>query len=342
MFCILSLSMNHRRMWSRAFLLIGLMVGVGILGLLIKQTGPQALLDNLLVFGGPALLGFIGISLLNFCLYTWRWKLILDDIVTPKQRVPFARLFMHRMSGFAAGYLTPAAQVAGEPLRVALVRADGVPLQSATSSVVLDLAFEITSFVVYVLAGVVLAASQGLGVGEGLVWPLVFVLILLSVLISFFVFTASGAGFFHRLMAGFGGRRFKATRKLEVWLAETEKLMTQFFVGKSLKVLFIVLLSFVMTAFRAVEVMFVAYFFGSLISIGDAFLLSTVPGISLLLPIPGGLGVFEGSNAAMFALLGITLNPVAFTLVVRARDLTFIAMGVVHAVLRGERMIAKP
>ena len=333
--------MPNRRFLSRLFLIVGLVVGAIILYWLVEQTGWQNLVDNLALFGLLPLLGFIAISLLNFCLYTWRWKIILDDIVPTKQRLSFSRLFMHRMSGFAAGYLTPAAQVAGEPLRVALVKADGVPLQAATSSVVLDLAFEITSFVVYVLAGLALAFSQGIGVGEGLIWPLVFVLILLSLLISFFVFTASGAGFFHRLIGGLGGRRFEVTRKLEVWLAETEKLMTQFFVGKSLKVFFIVLLSFVMTAFRAVEVMFVVYFFGSLLSISDAFLLSTIPGISLLLPIPGGLGVFEGSNAAMFALLGIGINPVAFTMIIRARDLLFIATGVVHAVLRGERIIAK-
>jgi uncharacterized membrane protein YbhN (UPF0104 family) len=109
--------------------------------------------------------------------------------------------------------------------------------------------------------------------------------------------------------------------------------------GKKLKVLFIVLLSFVMTAFRAVEIIFITHFFGFELGIRDAFLLSTLPGISLLLPIPGGLGVFEGSNAAMFALLGIGINPVAFTMIVRARDLLFIAIGVVHAVLRGERII---
>jgi uncharacterized protein (TIRG00374 family) len=235
--------------------------------------------------------------------------------------------------------LTPAAQVAGEPVRVALVKGDGVALQPATSSVVLDLAFEITSFIVYVIAGLILAFAQGLGAGGGLIAPLVFVLVLLAVLGSFFLFTVSGAGFFHRLIGGLGLRRFERMRNFETWLAGTEALMTKFFVGKKLKVLFIVLLSFVMTAFRAVEIIFITHFFGFELGIRDAFLLSTLPGISLLLPIPGGLGVFEGSNAAMFALLGIGINPVAFTMIVRARDLLFIAIGVVHAVLRGERII---
>ncbi|MEK7183871.1 MAG: lysylphosphatidylglycerol synthase transmembrane domain-containing protein [Patescibacteria group bacterium] len=331
--------MKNRRFLSRLFLLLGLILGGGLLLALIKQTGPQDLLDSLVAFGWLPLLGFIGISLLNFGLYTWRWKLILDDMVEPKQRVSFPRLFMHRMSGYAAGYLTPAAQVAGEPIRVAMVKSDGVPLQPATSSVVLDLAFEITSFVVYVIAGLALAFAQGLGAGGDLLLPLVFVLVLLGILGSFFIFTVSGAGFFHRLISGLGLRRLKFMQKFETWLEGTEKLMTKFFVGKGAKVLFIVLLSFVMTAFRAVEIVFITHFFGFEVTVRDAFLMSTLPGVALLLPIPGGLGVFEGSNAAMFALLGIGINPIAFTMIVRSRDLLFIAIGVVHAVLRGEKII---
>jgi uncharacterized protein (TIRG00374 family) len=333
--------MRHRRFWGGVFLILGLGVGGGILFLLIRQSGFENLRDNLITFGLWPLIGFFGISILNFCLYTWRWKMILDDMVPRSQRIPFTRLFMHRMSGFAAGYLTPAAQVAGEPIRVAMIKSDGVALQPATSSVVLDLAFEITSFVVYVIAGLALALAQGLGADGHLLGPLVLVLILLAILGSFFIFTVSGAGFFHRLIGLFGLRRFQAMRSFETWLVGTEKLMTKFFKGKAWQVLLIVLLSFVMTAFRAVEVLFITHFFGFAISIRDAVLMSTVPGVALFLPIPGGVGVFEGSNAAMFALLGIGINPVAFTMIVRARDLLFIAVGVLHAVARGEKVIAK-
>jgi uncharacterized protein (TIRG00374 family) len=321
------------------FIVIGLLVGLGILTALVVKTGPQNLIENLVLFGLLPLIGFVIISLTNFCLYTWRWKLILDDMVSGDKRVPFGRLFLHRMSGFAAGYLTPAAQVAGEPIRVAMVKGDGVPLQPATSSVVLDLAFEITSFVVYVVAGLVLAFGQGLGADGGLLLPLVFILVLLGLLITFFIFTVSGAGFFHRIIGWLGLRRVKFMRRFESWLTGMEKLMTAFFVGKNFKILFIVLLSFVMTAFRAVEVVFITHFFGVDITIRDAFLMSTLPGVSLLLPVPAGLGVFEGSNAGMFALLGVAINPVAYTMIIRARDFLFIGLGIFHAVRSGEKLV---
>lgn len=333
--------MKNRRWLSRVFLIFGLGIGGLILYWLIAETGWQNLFDSLSLFGLLPLLGFIAISLLNFCFYTWRWKLILDDMMGTAKRIPFGRLFMHRMSGFAAGYLTPAAQVAGEPVRVALLRGDGIELQPATSSVVLDLAFEILSFTVYVIAGLGLAFGWGLGVDGSLLWPTIMILVIFGMLMTFFGFTIRGVGFFHRLISALGLRRFEIMKRAEIWMQETEKLMTKFFDGNSGKIFGVVGLSFVMTAFRAIEVGFIAYFLGTGLDLGQAIIMSTLPGMALFLPIPGGLGVFEGSNVAAFALLGLAVNPVAFTLIVRARDLLFIAIGVVHAVFRGERLLSR-
>lgn len=328
-----------RRGVQAVFLLAGLLLGAGILAWLVRQTGLENILSSLWLFGVWPMLGFVTISLVNFCVYTVRWKMILDRMVAPSVRVPFHRLFMHRMSGFAAGYLTPAAQVAGEPVRVAMLRSEGIPLKEATGSVVLDLAFEISTYVIYVVAGISLALAQGLGAGNQLLWPLVFVLFLLAVLLAFFFFTIRGSGFFHRFISGTKLNRFKPMAKFESWLSETEKLMSQFFVGRWQLILLIVFLSFVMAAFRAVEVVFITHFLGAELALRDAFLMSTLPGVSLLLPIPAGLGIFEGSNAAMFALLGISVNALAYTIIIRVRDFVFIALGIIHAVRRGEKLI---
>jgi uncharacterized protein (TIRG00374 family) len=248
-------------------------------------------------------------------------------------------MFLHRMSGFAAGYLTPAAQVAGEPIRVAMLRSDDVPLKEATSSVVLDLAFEITSFVLYVAIGLGFAFSQGLGGEKGFGWSLIFISIVLVFMVTFFVATATGSGFFHRVLSIFRLNRFKSIAMFEEWLKETEGIMSQFFVGKKKLIAGVSFLSLLMAAFKGIEAIFIAHFLGVDIPLADAFLLSTLPGVALLLPIPGGLGVFEGSNATLFALLGLNLNPIAYTIVIRIRDFVFIAIGVCHALVAGERIV---
>ncbi len=317
----------------------GLILGGGIFAWLVFKTGPESIVTSLALFGWLPFAGFVSISLVNFCLYTFRWKLILDRMTLNAVHIPFHRLFLHRMSGFAAGYLTPAAQVAGEPVRVAMLRSDNVPLKEATGSVVLDLAFEISTYVIYVLAGLVLAFIQGLGASNQLLGPLIFIIILAGCLLAFFLFTVSGAGFFHRLLRIFQLTRFKPVAQFENWLAETEGLMSKFFVGRLPIIFFIIVLSFTMAAFRAIEVAFITNFLGVSITLRDAFLMSTLPGVALLLPIPAGLGVFEGSNAAMFSVLGLKVNAVAYTIIIRLRDFLFIAFGITHAVRRGEKLI---
>ncbi len=323
------------------FFLFGLLLGGGIFALLVLRTGAGDVWSSLVAFGILPLMGFVTISLLNFCLYTTRWKLILDAMLPVEKRIPFHKLFLNRMSGFAAGYLTPAAQVAGEPIRVAMLHGDGVPVKEATSSVILDLAFEVTAFVVYVSAGVGFALVNGLGSGPGLYWSVLFISVLLVILIGFFVATITGNGFFHHMLRATRMNKYKAVASFERWLIETEILMSEFFVGRTLRIIVVIILSLCMATFKAVEAIFIAHFFGVDIKVTDALLLSTLPGVSLLLPIPAGLGVFEGSNTAIFDLLQIPINPVAYTIVIRLRDFCFIGIGVLYAVFRGEALFSK-
>ncbi|MBI1908038.1 flippase-like domain-containing protein [Candidatus Uhrbacteria bacterium] len=287
------------RIAKTLFFLVALALGAALFAFLIWKSGAAETYESLLAFGVLPCAGFVLISLTNFTLYSLRWQIIVNDMVLPSQRVPLAKIFMHRMSGFAAGYLTPASQVAGEPVRVAMLRAEGIPLKEATGSVILDLAFEISAVVAFIISGIILAVSEGLGSGDALMGAAGFIGFLVVVLIAFFWRIAM-------VLAG------------------------------------IVLLSVVMVSFKAVEAFFIAYFFDVTLSIRDTFLLATLPGIVLLLPVPAGLGVYEGSNAAIFSLLGLKLNAVAYTAIIRIRDFVFIALGVTHAVRHGEKLFAKP
>ncbi|MFA5945663.1 MAG: lysylphosphatidylglycerol synthase transmembrane domain-containing protein [Patescibacteria group bacterium] len=330
-----------KRLLKTLFFAAGLALGAGIFGVLIYRTGTHDVLVSLLAFGVVPLLGFIGISILNFGVYTFRWKLILDPMLAPEKRIPYYKMFLNRMSGFAAGYLTPAAQVAGEPIRVAMLHGDGVPVKVATSSVVLDLAFEITAFVTYVAMGIGFALVQGLGTGPGLYWSVLFISVLLVFMIGFFVATITGNGFFHHMLRVSRLSRYKAIASFEHWLIETEILMSEFFVGRTVRILVVIGLSLIMATFKAVEAIFIAHFFGVNIKITDALLMSTLPGVALLLPVPAGLGVYEGSNTALFDLLHLPINPVAYTIVIRLRDFLFIGIGVCYAVIRGEALFFK-
>lgn len=329
------------RLAKTLFFVLTLAVGGGLFAFLVWQTGAGETYVSLRNFGLLPCLGFIAISLTNFTLYSWRWQIIVNDMVPAKYRVSLRRIFLHRMSGFAAGYLTPASQVAGEPIRVAMLRSEGVPLKEATGSVILDLAFEISAVVAFIISGIILAVSEGLGGSNAIIGGIGFVGLLVVIMFAFFWRIARGSGFFSSLMHLLRFHKVGRLQSVYTWTIETEGLMSKFFAGKPFVLAGIVGLSIIMVSFKAVESFFIAYFFGVTLSFRDVFLLATLPGIVLLLPVPAGLGVYEGGNAAIFSMLGLQLNAVAYTAIIRIRDFVFITLGVTHALQSGEKLFTK-
>lgn len=326
------------RVKKALMIIVAFLAGGGLFAFLIWRTGAVQTYDSLVMFGVLPCFGFITISLTNFVLYSLRWKLITDDI-SPGHKLGLSRFFLHRMSGYAAGYLTPASQVAGEPIRVAMLVGDGITVKEATSSVILDLAFEISAVVAFIISGIIIAISEGLGGIEAMAGASVFIVVVVAILLAFFWRLARGDGFFSALMRLFRLNKLQKMKSVYQWLEETEGLMSKFFAGKKARLALIVVMSIVMVSFKAVEAFFITHFFGVPISFRDGFLLATLPGLALLLPVPGGIGVYEGSNAAVFSLLGLQLNAVAYTAIIRIRDFAFIMIGVIHAVRRGEKLI---
>lgn len=307
-----------------------LLVGVAIFVWILFKTGPAETLATLQGFGFLPFVGFVVISLTNFALLSWRWKLILDHHSTPSEHLSLWTIARHRMSGFAMSYLTPSAQVGGEPLRIALLHQSGIPLRPASSSVILDVAFEIAGFITYITFGLILSlflhllppdAKWTIGIGLFIVGGL---------LIAFFLSTFLKGGFFSTMLRWFIPRRRQTTSPTLKALLDVETLMGTFLRTNPLLSLGVFLISCITVAFRAVEIIYLGFFFGVSVSLLHAILLSTLPGLALLVPIPSALGVLEGSTAGVIALIGVPLNAIALVLIIRLRDVLFILLGVVH------------
>lgn len=85
----------------------------------------------------------------------------------------------------------------------------------------------------------------------------------------------------------------------------------------------------------------VAYFMGIKLTFFQSFLSATLPGVSYIIPVPGAVGMLEGSHAGIFALLGVGINVFVFVLILRLRDLVFILIGLAHASKHSIKMIKK-
>ncbi len=311
-------------------------LGAGLLYILLAQEGWENVLQNVTQFGAWPFIGFVAISMLNFVLYSIRWMIILHRQVSEKKhKLSLWRMYWHRMTGYAVGYLTPLNQAGGEPVRVALLMADGVPAKSAVASATLDIAFELCSYVVFIALGVIFALVEHQG-GTGTLEVMGFGLaIAFGVLIAFFTALGRGKPMAKPLFRRLHLDKVKRLRGAERWLEDTEALMRGFFAGGGWVVFGISVLSMTMVAFRVVETLYIAWGFGVTVNFAQAFLASSLPGLALLLPVPGGLGIFEGGFAAVFSALNVPMDALAFALIIRLRDVVFIGFGVFHMMRTG-------
>lgn len=321
--------------------LLTLALGLGLFYYLVAKQGIDEIVLSIHAFGITPFFGFVLLSIANFYLYSLRWQIILNSLLPENNRLSIFKIFMNRLAGFAVNYLTPAAQVGGEPVRIAMLNADGVPLKEATSSVLLDITFELTAYAAFILVGVIMALSGGLIAGYSLWLILGGVALILIILMTVFYEFSSGKELISRAFNFTGLGKLKALKTFGEDLRQMEKMMTRF-LNHNYSLIFLVgVLSFFMLAFRVFEMYFIAHFLGFNLNFAQAFLIATLPGFALLLPVPAGLGVFEGSFAVIFVLLVVPLNAVAFALVIRARDLLFIVTGALYLISKGHKFIQK-
>ena len=318
-----------------------LFLGGGLFSWLIWKEGPTEIVQSLADFGVLPFLGFIALSLVNMCVLAWRWKLIIRSYRVGKHQISFWRVLLHRFGGFAFNYLTPVGHVGGEPVRIALLARDGEPVRQATSSTILGTTFDLFTFILFILIGLLLASFSGVATGGG-VW-LIFLAggSVLAALLGLFYLMMRGHGVLEWLIRFSKLDRIKIIGGACKEIVKVEHLMTSFLRGNKRFVLAIAGISVVSILIRVIEVWYLGYFLGVWMNFGQAFLTSTLPGVALLLPVPGGIGVFEGSFATVFALLSLSLNAVAFAILIRFRDLLFIGVGLVHSLMQGRKWIAQ-
>lgn len=329
-------------MVRRTFIfLFFLVIGISLFVSVVLDTGLEAIADSLYSFSLINFIFLVIVSLLNFCLFTLRWNIIIKHH-NKENRIPFHRLFLHRMTAFAVSYLTPAAQTGGEPVRVFFLQEEGITTRNAVSSVILDKVFEYTALFIFILSGVFISILKGsIFSGKAEIILSGTIIIFASLIIWFYYSTIKEIGFFSSIFRIFRLNRIKRIAKYEQSIIRVENKMAFFYKNNIWEFIFLMVISFVMVFFMVFEHYLIARFLGVHLSFLQSFLTATIPGISYIIPVPGAIGMLEGSHAAIFSLLGISINVFVFVLIIRLRDLVFIAIGVAHASKYGIQMIYK-
>jgi glycosyltransferase 2 family protein len=317
------------------FLGLGIILFVSV----IASTGFDSIVASLEKF---SLLNFIFLLLLslgNFALFTLRWDIILHHHHT-QTRVPFYRLFLHRMTGYAVNYLTPSMQTGSEPVRIYFLQQDGVSTQDAVSSSVIDKVFEYTALIFFVFSGIVVSLIDGsIFSGKTEIILTIVIGFFAGLIFWFYYATIKKIGFFSSIFRLLRLNKIKRIAHYENGIIHVENQMAHFYTKHIRKFIILLILSLITVFFMVLEHYLVARFMGVRLTFLQSFLSATIPGFSYILPIPGAIGALEGSHAAIFGILGVTINVFVFVLILRLRDLVFILIGLAHASGLGIQMI---
>lgn len=328
---------------KKKFIIIGLVVlGIGIFSSVLMNAGWQDIWSILSQMTLAKFLLFIALTQVSYGLFNLRWQMILK---THGHHIPFGKLWLYRATGYGISYITPT-QVGGEPVRIYLLHENhNIRLREATASVLFDKLLELTSFLLFVGAGILVASLTNF-IPESSLYGFSAVVGGLVVLgIYIFKKLLDGSGFLTTVFKTLHLEKIPRLRAFEEKIHNTEKLIMDFLSHTEHRKTTLPLLAFISVlawSFTIAEYFVLASFLGINLTLFESFLVATVPLMAYLFPVPGGLGVLEGAQAGMFQLLGYTASSAfAVVVMVRVKELLFSCVGFGYALTHGLTLLGK-
>jgi uncharacterized protein (TIRG00374 family) len=262
-------------------------------------------------------------------LEAWSWKYILVD--TPA-KTTVARLFWLRLGGEALNQLTPTASLGGEPFKASRLRADGVPLEVASASVVIMKGILVLSLVLYIFTGLALAPFYLPEAAKHILFLTLAALGLAAAGIIFvLVQRREPFGNSFRFLDRRGWLPH-FLRDHEGFLENLDTAMSQFYRQYPSRALLSFFLFFLSWLLHAVEVYLIFWLLGNPISPGMAVCLDALAMLFTALGffIPAAMGIQEGGNIllALGFKLGFDLGA-AFSILRRIREAFWLCLGLV-------------
>jgi uncharacterized protein (TIRG00374 family) len=310
----------------RRFNLILLAIAAVFFVWILNEVGWDTLGDYLRRVGWywPALL--LPYGLVNL-LEAVSWKYLILDL---PPGISLGRLFWLRLGGEALNQLTPTASLGGEPFKAAGLKAGGVPMDTATASVVIHKGILVLSLTLYIFLGLVLAPVYLPAAVAHFKYLSLGALALAVAGLTFVAVQrrgpcASGVRLLDRL-----GWCPGILKEKEGFLADLDAAMSRFYREHPGRMSLAFTLFFLSWLLHAVEVYLMFLFLGHPISAGLAVCLDSLAMLFTALGffIPAAVGVQEGGNIllALGFALGFDLGA-AFSVLRRLREAFWLSLG---------------
>jgi uncharacterized protein (TIRG00374 family) len=293
---------------------------------ILNEVGWDTLGDYLWRVGWywPALL--LPYGLVNL-LESISWKYL---ILNPPPGISVNRLFWLRLGGEALNQLTPTASLGGEPFKASRLRAQGVPLHTASASVVIHKGILVLSLSLYIFLGLALAPVYLPDAMEHFAGLSLAALVLAAAGLTFVAVQRQGpCGQLVRLVTKLGWCPAVLKEK-EEFLHDLDRSMSRFYRHHPGRAALAFTLFFLSWIIHAVEVYLIFLFLGHPIDWGLALCLDALAMLFTAMGffIPAAVGVQEGGNIllALGFNLGFTLGA-AFSVLRRIREAFWLSLG---------------
>lgn len=268
---------------------------------------------------------FVLLSTLNFALQVWRWNVLLT--AQGIQR-PFGRLIEMKLSAFAMTYLTPLADLMGEGVRAYLLSRERVRPSLALATATAD---KLVEWIVHIGLTLILLGAATVGGSLPLTSPRVLVALGALALVFFVLGSrlAEGRGVISPIVRLFHLERIRQLRGTVRSIDRFEDVLADYLLAKRAAVWKAAALSALTTLITFAEVWLVLGFLGHRATLAEVVIIQTMLVAVYATPNVAALGVGDFGGAATFQALGLgAVSGVAFTFLVRAKDLIFSGLGV--------------
>src|SRR5208337_4874906 len=281
------------------------LVGLGLLGYLVFQTGPGVVWKQLQAVGwGLALIIILGgfSQFIKTC--AWRQAFTCDI-----SQLSWPRSFVAQLISDGMGQFGVAGKVLGEGMRISLLGST-VPVSSGLSAGAIDGGLHIFSAVVVTVLGI----STILMIGPVSVRWRMYAALLIAVLVSVVILAAVAVASRWRLM-GNAIRGIGRLPRLQHWVSNKEPIVDSAegnllsFRDKAPAAFWATLIFNVLWHMLAVlEVYIILRFMGAGFTVGGAFIVESLTKVINLVGAlnPGNFGTYEGGSMLIAKMFGVT------------------------------------
>ena len=285
--------------------LIATLGGLGLLGLLVWSIGIGELVDYLRQIGWLAPLLLVPYMIIALC-DAKGWACAIPSSMHARG-ISLWRLSLARIAGEAVNNLTPTANLGGEPIKVYLLRAHGLTMDTGLASVVVAKTTLVVSQIVFILLGLPFFLYRLGWVRQG--WWVIGPLLVLA-----YGFTLLLIRWQRRGLMGMAVRalqwilpHWQILARWEERARQIDAQLLHFYDGNTRGFIASTIYHLLGWLLGAVEVQFFFYLMGVSVAPVDALIIETMvqPFTVAALIIPGGLGVQEAGGVFLCRLLGL-------------------------------------